>query len=272
MLRKGVCVNYLARRSGSVNWYYRESIPADIRELVARATGRRPKEVWVSLGVPDLRRAKELLPNVRAEQHRKWADLRKSALPGVVPSSADLTDAVVDFVHDGFVEGHRRSLREKLGSGLDATAEAKRRREKIIQAELLPSPDDTADMERVANALCRKLGWDLGPGDGARGERWAELLALVVKAIQHARSKIVDTLEGRPVSNDREAVIDRLGGLRHQRAKAGETIADLFKLYEGDCLRKGKSSDTLSTERKVVEHFASFVGRDRAVSEFVEPT
>jgi integrase len=260
-------VNYLARRNGSVNWYYRESIPADIRDLVARATGRRPKEVWISLGVPDQRRAKDLLAGVRADQHRKWADLRKSALPGMVPSSADLTDAVVDFVHDGFVEGHRRSLREKLAGAFDATSEAKRRREKIIQAELFPSPDDAADMERVSNALCRKLGWDLGPGEGIRGDRWVELVGLVTKAIQHARSQIVDTLEGRPVSNDRDAVIDRLGGARRQKADAGESIADLFNLYEADCLRRGKSSDTLSTERKVVEHFASFVGRDRAVKD-----
>lgn len=265
-------MNYLARRKGSVNWYYRESTPADIRELLARRNGRAPSEVWITLGTPDLRLAKAKLPQVRAEKHREWDEIRKTAWPTApMPFPHDLTEAVVEFVHNRFIEGHRQNLRAQLEAGLDPSSEAKRRKNKIIQAELFPTLNDHADMERVAEALCREVGWDLGPGAGTRGERWQELVGLVTRAVQHARSKVVETLEGRPVGNDSEAVTEHLGGKRRPKAKPGETLLELFDLYEADCLRDGKSADTLASERKVIGHFASFVGRDRSVADVGRP-
>lgn len=266
-------MSYLSRRSGSSNWYYRESVPSDIREILVRRDGSSPKEVWVSLGTPDLRIAKTKLPFVRADQHRRWAELRKVATPvGTVPSIAEMTDAVVDYVHARFIEGHKANLRAQLQAGADPSQEASRRRAKIIQAELYPTPDDVADMERVANALCRTAGWDLGPGEGVRGERWNDLVAMVTKAVQHARGKVVETLEGRPHETSRDAIIQHIGGgKRRLKAKPGETLLELFELYAKDCLRDGKSADTLEAERKVIGHFASFVGTDRSVADIKRP-
>jgi integrase len=266
-------LSYLSRRNGSANWYYRESVPHDIRELLVRRDGSTPKEVWVSLGTPDLRIAKTKLPFVMAEQHRKWAELRKVAAPaGTIPSIAEMTETVVDFVHARFIEGHKANLRATLQAGADPSEEAGRRRSKIIQAELYPTPDDLADMEQVANALCREKQWDLGPGEGVRGERWNHLLAMVTKAVQHARGKIVDTLEGRPEQTNREAVIQHIGGgKRRPKAKPGETLLELFELYAKDCLRDGKRADTLDAERKIIGHLASFVGVDRSVSDIKRP-
>ncbi|HVL79751.1 MAG TPA: site-specific integrase [Sphingomicrobium sp.] len=258
-----------ARRGGSINWYYRESTPADIRDLLTQRGERAPKEVWVTLDTADIRLAKVKLVQVQADQHLKWDAMRQAAKPiGGMPSSADLTEAVVEFVHNRFIEVHRRNLRDKLEAGLvDPSSEAKRRRDKIVQAELFPTSNDHAEMELVAGALCREVGWDLGPSVGLRGKRWNELVGLITKAIQYARSKIVETLEGRPVADDREAVMAHLGGKRRPKAKAGETILELFALYETDSLRDGKSSDTLASERKVIGHFASFVGSDRSVAD-----
>ena len=80
-------MNYLSKRNGSINWYYRESYPPDIRELLARINGRAPKgDKWITLETPDRRAAKAELPHIRAEQHRKWEEMRKAAAPsGKVP-------------------------------------------------------------------------------------------------------------------------------------------------------------------------------------------
>ncbi len=267
-------MNYLSKRNGSINWYYRESYPSDIRELLARINGRAPKgDKWITLGTPDRRAAKAKLSLVRAEQHREWEEMRQAAAPaGTVPTLAEMTHDVVEFVHKQFISGHRANLAAALQAGADPAVEAKRRRKKYIEAELYPTPDDFAAMELVARTLCRERGWDLTAGAGIRGERWNELVAMVTKAIQHARSKVVDTLEGRPDTSDRDALIRQIGGQkRHATAKSGETLLDLFDLYKMDCLRDSKSADTLDAEHKVIRHFASFVGNDRSVVTIKRP-
>ena len=124
-------MNYLARRSGSVNWYYRESLPQDIRELIVRDKGSAPREKWISLGSAGLRAAKAKLPQVRGAQHREWDELRKAHDPiSEIPTFEDLTDAVVDFVHQIFWEKQRDRLRGVLGAGLDPSIEAKNIRKK----------------------------------------------------------------------------------------------------------------------------------------------
>ena len=262
----------LVKRLGSINWYYREATPADIRKLPIELGERAPKDVWESLGTPDLRLARATLVQVQAAQHRKWDALRQAAvLVGCVPTSADLVEPVIEFVHKQFEEVHRRNLGDEMRIGLDPGSEAKRRRDKIVQVDLLPTAEDRAAMELVARVLCREVGWDIGPGDGVRGERWNELVSLVTKAVQHARSRIADTLEGRTVSDDREGVAAHLGGKRRPKAKAGESLLELFDHYEADRLRDGKSADTLTSERKVLGHFSSFVGKQRSVSDIDRP-
>ena len=231
-----------------------------------------PREKWISLGTPDVRTAKAKLPEARAEQHRKWSLIREAARPAQsIPSTLDMVDAVLNYVHDGFVETQRQKIRILLEAGLDPSNEARHRRNKIVQAELLPNSTDLADMERVAEALCRERGWILHPRTGLRGERWNELVALATKAIQLARGQIVETLEGRAVTNHREFVQEHLGGRRTPKAKAGETVMELFDHYESDRRRDGKSSDTLGNERKVIGHFASFVGRERSILDVGRP-
>ncbi|HYD14142.1 MAG TPA: site-specific integrase [Allosphingosinicella sp.] len=268
VLREVAVLQYLAQRRGSVNWYYRESTPGDVRSILVGRAGHAPREVWLSLGTPDRRVAAARLVSARAEQHREWDSIRSSVTPvAALPSSFDLAEAVIDFVHDRFVQVHRRALSQKLSQGLDAASEARLRLGKIAQVELLPSEQDVADMERLAAAVCRKMQWDLAPVEGVRGELWGELVVFVTKAVQHARGTIAQTLDGRPVATSREVVLERIGGGRLKRAKPGEALLDLFALYQTDMERAGKNCDTLATERKVIEQFAGFVGQQRAVAE-----
>jgi integrase len=182
-----------------------------------------------------------------------------------------MADAVLRHVHMKFVDGQRAILRTTLESGTHAVSEAARRKAKLVQAELYPSNDDEANMELVARVLCRDLGWDIRPGDGSKGERWNELVQMVTKAIQLGRRTLVDTLEGRPENHDVDVVIQQIGGKRRPAAKPGETLLELFDRYKTERLRDGKSADTLDAERKIVGHFAAFVGPNLNVSAIGRP-
>lgn len=222
----------------------------------------------MSLRTADVRLAKARLAEVRAEQHRNWEAIRATVVPvGSLPDQHDLADAAVEFVHERFMKVHRELLRARIEQGLDLFTEAKRRREKIAQVELLPSEHDIAEMERLAAAVCKEKGWNIAFGAGAQGDLWAELVRLVTRAVQHARGQMVEVLEGRTPETRPERVMARLGARSARRAKAGETVLDLFERYTADSAREGKSKDTLTTERKVIEHFAGFVGRNRDVSD-----
>lgn len=265
---KDAAVSFIARRQGSVNYYYRETTPADVKQLLIRLHGSAPSEVWVSLRTPDRREANARLARVRGEQHRKWDEVRSSAQVALrIPTKRELAEAVAEFVHEKFVAVHRQQLRDRLNAGLDPAAEARRRRQKIAQAELMPSPSDVSDMERLAAALCTRKGWSLRLMKGADGDEGQGLVALVTKAVQHARGDIVETLEGRPPERTRNDVLDKLGAGVAHKARTGEAIMELFDRYEEDSKRAGKSTDTLSTERQVMGHFATFVGRDRSITD-----
>ena len=258
-------MNFITRRSGSINYYYRESTPADVKALLGRQNQRAPAEVWVSLGTPDRREALALVARVRAEQHCKWDEVRASRKDdGWLPTLRNLEEAAADYVHERFIDVQRRVLRERITAGVDPSDEARRRRAKIAQVELMPSSTDIESMERLAAAICRRKRWGLGPHN-TNGGQWGQLVQLVTKAVQYARGHIVETLEGRAPDRDREAVLTRLSANAVPKARAGESIMELFERYEIDAKREGKSLDTLNTERKVLEHFAKFVGADRSV-------
>jgi integrase len=78
-------------------------------------------------------------------------------------------------------------------------------------------------------------------------------------------------MDGRPPAQDRDQVIARLGVVEAPLAKPGETIVELFDRYEKETLRlANKKAATVATERKVIAHFAAFVGERRAVGDIRE--
>lgn len=261
---------YVVKRSEkSQNWYYRETPPADVKALLTERDGKAPADVWKSLRTSDRREADRRVVSVRAQQHAEWDAIRASrASLTWLPSTHDIIDAVTARVHEGFLRVQRRNLRDELASGEDLEQIAAKRRKKLVQVELLPLPSDIEEMERLAAAVARAENWDLAAGSGARGERWNDLVATVTKAVQLARADLAEITEGKLPDTSRAAVVGRLGGTKEFRAtaKSGEDISSLFDRYVSEKQREGKRTDTLETERKIVNHFASFVGKQSAVN------
>lgn len=261
---------YVVKRPGSNSWYYREAVPADVGAILTARNGRKPPDAMQSLRTADWREANRRVIAVRARQHEKWDEVRSSSssVPNI-PSSSAMIEAVTSHVHQGFLRVQREKLREELAAaGSNLTDLAIQRRNKRAQVALLPSPDDMREMEQLAAAVSRNQSWSVAPGNGVQGERWNELVALVTKAVQLARSDLADLMDGKDANTEQDAVFERLGGKRASEVSAapGESIKSLFDLYERDQLRDGKRADTLATERKIIDHFGRFVGDAIAVT------
>lgn len=261
---------YVVPRPGSSNWYYREAVPSDVEAILIARTGRKPSDAMKSLRTTDKREAERLVVAVRARQHELWNEIRSSSARVLnIPPLTVMIEAVTAHVHQGFLRVQREKIRANLAAeGGDLTELAAQRRRKKAQVALMPSPDDIREMEHLAAAVARKEKWSITPGDGVQGERWNELVALVTKTVQFARSDLADLMNGKDANTEHRAVVERLGGSRSAAALAppNEDIISLFDQYEREMLREGKRADTLASERKTMEHFAKFVGEQIAVS------
>ena len=263
-------MTYVVKRDGSSRWYYREAVPSDVEAILTARDGKKPSDAMKSLRTTDRREADRLVVSVRARQHEEWNEIRSSSSPvNNVPTQSAMIEAVTAHVHQGFLRVQREKLRKEfLSEGGDLVEMAAQKRRKRAQVALLPSPDDMREMEQLAAAVSRNQSWSIAPGAGVQGERWHELVGLVTKAVQLARSDLADLMDGKDANTEHGAVVERLGGRRSSEALAspGESIMSLFNLYERERLREGKRADTLATERKIVQHFAKFVGEAIAVT------
>ena len=156
---------YVVKRPGSASWYYREAVPADVKNILAARQGKNPPDAMQSLRTPDQREAERRVVAVRARQHEVWEEIRSSSsLVPNIPPPTEMIDAVTSHVHQGFIRVQRNILRDEIAASGGNMAEiAAQRRNKRAQVEFLPSPDDEHDMERLAAAVARKEGWSIAP-------------------------------------------------------------------------------------------------------------
>lgn len=259
-------MQHIVRRAGSSNWYYRESIPDDIRAILTAQGQRSPKEIWRSLATPDLKRAKLEKVAVQAAQHKSWNDLRANSTVDLseVPTIAEMADQAFERVYARFIAVHRRKLRDQFAENADVQSELQRRKDAIALSAFLPSPGNNEAMEKIASAICRHQGWKLRSDTPEGVGLWAELVHLVTQAVQLSRAAIVGELEGQASIGSREQVIRRLGVEPVQKADTGASLTELFERYSAAMLkRRDRNEDTLSADRKVIAQFAEFVGADR---------
>lgn len=262
-------MTYVVQRPGSTSWYYREAVPSDVEAILTARNGKKPSDAMKSLRTTDRREADRRVVVIRARQHEEWDEIRSSSasVPSI-PSPSEMIRAATAHVHQGFLRVQREKLSDDLLSeGGDFAKIAADKRRKRAQVALMPSPDDIREMELLASAVSRQQRWSIAPGEGVQGERWNDLVALVTKAVQLARSDLADLMDGKDADTDYGNVIERLGGKLTTEAIAApdEDVMSLFVIYERERLREGKRPDTLVSERKTIEHFAKFVGEAIAV-------
>lgn len=240
---------YVWTRPQTHVFWFRMSVPQSVR-------GRVGKSVWqCSLGTTDIRQAAALAQEKRNQLMREWGLLDA----GVPVTTIPLDRLAVEIGFDNY---------------LGALDDARRQWPK--------APDEyEARLDRIPAAR-RKYTREILDGDRARWEQIADNniakrdLALrkqtpeydaFVDTIAEATLDALDVFERRTTGDLAAAPKSQAVIKAKELAKPGETLLELFEKWAAERLAKGeKRADTVDQDRKIIEQFVAFVGKERAVA------
>ncbi|HVJ03291.1 MAG TPA: DUF6538 domain-containing protein [Sphingomonas sp.] len=241
------------------HWQVRVQVPAEWQQAVGKP------EVLRSTGTGDRRTAVQLAPQIVTALYAEW-----QSKAGTAPSPA-LTDPKAVAVRIGFDSTFAAmEERRKAWPANDADYAAKlAEREADLRRMMRWLQDgDLSQWEGVADRAIAKRDLPIVKGS-AEYEAFVQALAEAsIDAVGTFNRKHAGELEAAP----RSAIVQEAKAKEATKAKAGETLIELFEAWGAEMLAKGekdgkrgKRPDTVNQDRKVIQQFAAFVGRDRAV-------
>jgi hypothetical protein len=250
----------MTKRKGSANWYYREAVPQDARDMLLSQGKKAPFEVWRSLGTGEHRAAKLKLIEVRSKQHDEWKLLRSPILGmPLYPNRDTLQKLITETAFEKFVANQREGLKPLIKAGTDLGPEIDRWKQSQRRSEFNVNEDEIPRIASLLDALCRQHGWQLSPTD----YEWC--CQQIEEALSKGREHMLALLEGRPISRVK---VGTFGTAQTDRAKEdnpSETLTSLFELYAEKSLKYLRNtSATLDVKRKIIAQFSSFVGERRS--------
>ena len=251
-------VSNLAKRSGSNNYYYRESVPLDVRSILARNGLPCKNEIWKSLRTPSVQDAKMALVSARAEQHKRWADIRAHDLKIFeTPTEHDLKSAAVTYGYDLAFENQSKVFRQNVDAdNVDAALDAKR--ESLKQRAL--DPTEREDIARLAILIAKKEKWKLEDG------QLDQLRKYLHEAVLDSLNGIIAVFEGKPRPEPTSSVVKQVREGALSNAAPGESILELFDLYVKAKIAEGtKSRSALRDAKTIFTQLTEFVGKKRAL-------
>lgn len=244
---------YLWVRPQSRWIWFRMAVPKKYQERAGQ------KLIQFSLETDDRFEASVLAGKKRAELFESWGVV----VTRRVPTLAELEDVAVIAAYD-LVREDQKDAREILRyAGPDVwqgyTSQAKR---ELDGQAYHAATGNTDSVRELADMTIEALGFDL-PVGGEGYEKFCEALnAARLAALrvndQHNQGNMEAETDSKLVRQvrDREAA----------KAKRGETIMELFERWAADRLAKGeKRADTVNQDRKAIQQFAAFVGKDRSI-------
>lgn len=251
---------YLWVRPESRFIWFRMAVPREVRAKVGKSF------IAQSLKTADRREAVILAGKRRAELFEEWG-LMTAATPATpplrVPTPAELEALAVELGHDNIIEyedvrragvsghGRRRWLRHIERTRIALEEQARR-----------SAFGDNAGMAAFADLAIEELGLDLPPDSEAYAKFLADLNAARLAALRVSNERVAGNLDAETDSK----LVTRVRDQARQKAKAGETLLELFELRAAELLAKKEIRlDTVNQDRKVIEQFAAFVGPDRAI-------
>lgn len=251
---------YLWVRPESRFIWFRMAVPREVRAKVGKSF------IAQSLKTADRREAVILAGKRRAELFEEWG-LMTAATPATppprVPTPAELEALAVELGHDNIIEyedvrragvsghGRRRWLRHIERTRIALEEQARR-----------SAFGDNAGMAAFADLAIEELSLDLPPDSEAYAKFLADLNAARLAALRVSNERVAGNLDAETDSK----LVTRVRDQARQKAKAGETLLELFELRAAELLAKKEIRlDTVNQDRKVIEQFAAFVGPDRAI-------
>lgn len=239
-----------ARPQTHVLWF-RMAVPQSVRDRVG-------KSVWqCSLGTTDIRQAAALAQDKRNQLMREWGLLASPSTETRQLTDHELEAAAVMVGYDMLREREEARRLEAAAAGAERL-ERNRRRTAIN----LAADDEGAAVHSLAAAAIDGLGLGLAPGSDDYAKLFEHLASARHAALDTSYRSAHGEVNAEPVGG----VVERVRQRSATTAKPGETLLELFERWSSERLAKGeKRADTVNQDRKVVEQFAGYVGRGRAV-------
>ena len=229
------------------------------------------KEILLSLKTEDRGLAEKLATVKLAELYAKWTPVAQpaaaEALLGALPTFRPDNAAMIREAARAGYELHSKNLSIKRHQMAGATqadfAKYKAKREdEVAQSAQKLATMNLALWEPVADRLIELRYWNLEKGD----VDYIEFVRLIAEAYMDASRSGLELDDGRPEPQPSTPVVIAAQRLKNDKAAAGQTIAELFELYAKIRVAEGrKRANGIAQDRMVLNRFAEYVGRLRAV-------
>lgn len=244
---------YLWIRPRSRWIWFRMAVPKEYQAVAGC------KVVRFSLETDDRLQASILAGKRRAELFEQWGAVRTRH----VPTLAELEEAAVRYGHDltlSYEDARREGKRGEGRSGWQRYLD--RMAINLHEQERFTATSDDALVRGLADAAIDELGFDVS----SDSELFARFCDLLNKARLAALEVSAGRAKGRLEAEADSRLVREVRQREAAKAKRGETISELFERWAAERLAKGeKRADTVNQDRKVIEQFAAFVGKDRCI-------
>ncbi|MBM0169169.1 site-specific integrase [Altererythrobacter sp. C41] len=236
------------------NFEVRIQVPVAWRDVVGKT------EVLLSLGTGDRRTANMRAPQVVAEKLAAWgraAGEAPAATPALDPSSV-----AVHVAFDGMLDAMEGRRREWPVDDAEYAERLAEREADLRRMTRRLQDGDLSQWEAVADRIIEARGLAITKDS----EGYAAFVRGIAEMSIDAVSVFVRRTSGELDAAPRSSIVRQIKARDAAKAKAGESLVELFDQWAEEMLAKGaKRPDTVNQDRKVIRQFAAFVGLDREV-------
>lgn len=253
--------DYVWDRPGTDIYWFSRAVPKRLWEV----EGRKP--IQFSLKTRDRGEAEAL-----ARQHAALLDVRWGLVPPTaallnvrrIPTEDELEDAAVIVGNDLLLEDADEGRKSLRGRGpVMWEGNANWVRGELQEQKRYVATGDHSLVSGDADLIIEALGFDLPRGSDGYEMLCEKLNAVRMSALEVKLRRALGDVNVESTS----PIVRRVREREANKAKAGETILELFDRWSAEQLAKGeKRPDTVSHDRKKIAQFAEFVGNDRSVN------
>lgn len=238
-------------------------VPRSLQKVLGRA------ERIKALGTFDRERAEQLALPILAEWRREEQaapgnEASGSAQPTLQkPTNADIEAIAVKFGFDMPREYEDRRRTDLVGAGRGRLERFQQRlSENVAEFGRQAATGDLEAVKGLARLSAEASGFEVDP----ESEQFRRLCNFLAVSRHLAAKESQRRLMEDPEAEVSSELIKRVRKRDDLKAKAGQTIAELFEVYGKQLIaEKQKRQDGVDQDRMVVKRFAEFVGHDRAV-------
>ncbi len=235
------------------HWQVRVQVPAEWQHAVGKS------EVLRSTGTGDRRTAVQLAPQIVTTLYAEWQNKAGTA-PS--PALSDPRTVAVRIGFDSMLAAMEERRRAWPANDADYAAKLAEREADLRRMTRRLQDGDLSQWEAVADRAIEARGLPLAKGSGD----YAAFVRAIAEASLDAVNMFNRTHAGELDAAPRSAIVQETKAKEAAKAKAGETLLELFEAWGAEMLAKGgKRPDTVNQDRKAIEQFAAFVGADRDV-------